>query len=103
MEKIVFDRRVGTIVTRPIFTCYSRLTPKDSVENGVLSHYCVFEEFDTKDLYPELKSSEYSIGNLIAVGSFTNTTYVPLSLDHDMNFVDQLSKVFAQNVSTTQE
>lgn len=90
-----------SIVHRPIRSSYSRLTPCETENNGVLSKSCVYKECDNAESISKFKSSDFSLGNLMAIGAYGGLSYVSMSLNSDMNFVDEFAKTFAENVSTT--
>lgn len=60
----------------PLFRCvlpfcrpaYTKLSTSDNVVNGVLSRQSKFVESSVADTFGKLKSSDFSIGNYIALG-----------------------------------
>ena len=90
-----------SIPHRPIRPSYSRLTPCEVEDNGVLSKGCVYKECDNAVSISKFKSEDFSLGNLISIGAYGGLSYVSMSLNSDMNFVDEFAKTFADNVTTT--
>lgn len=95
--------QTGTIKVRPFRTSYSRLTPVETQKDGVLSRSCVYQEFDSAVELSKYRSSDFSLSNLIAIGSFGGLSYVSMSLNSDLDFVDQFAQSFSENVTTTEK
>lgn len=89
-----------TIPHRPFRVGYSKLTPVESTKGDVLSVECVYKETSNAESISKFRSADFSLGNLIAIGAFGGLSYVSMSLNSDMNFVDEFAKTFAENVTT---
>lgn len=78
---------------------YSKLSRVESVSNDVLKTSVQFVEYGVVD---NVKSSEFSLGNLIAIGADKSLTYVSMSLNSDMNFVDRFAESY-NSITNVQE
>lgn len=84
-------------INRPFINpYYSKFQTSPSASDGVLTLTASYVEYTAKE---KVKSSEYSLGNLIAIGAVDNLRYVSMSINSDMNFVDDFSRTI-QSVSS---
>lgn len=93
MNKFLESR--GEIRHVPISPYYSKFQRTTSVVDGVLCSQSFSVEYSAiEDVY----SSEFSLGNLIAIGADKGLTYMSMSVNSDMNFVDNFAKSY-QNIT----
>lgn len=88
METFKSRGKIEHVVISPY---YSKLARVEKVDNGVITSSHQFVEYGVVD---SVKSSEFSLGNLIAVGADGALQYVSMSLNSDMNFVDEFAKSY---------
>lgn len=81
----------GKIEHAVISPFYSKLSRVPSVQGDVFSTSVEFVEYGVVD---NVKSTEFSLGNLIAIGADKSLTYVSMSLNSDMNFVDRFAESY---------
>lgn len=81
----------GEIIVRPISPYYSKFQRTTNVVDGVLSSQISSVEYSCIE---EVYSSEFSLGNLIAIGADKGLSYVSMSVNSDMNFVDEFAKSY---------
>lgn len=76
---------INRVHISPFYTKYSRVP---SSKDGILCNSSQFVEYSAKET---IYSSEFSLGNLIAIGAAGNLQYVSMSVNSDMNFVDSFA------------
>lgn len=82
--------RVNHVSISPFYNKFQRV-PSES--DGVLTSK---GEFVSYSAIEKVYSSEFSLGNLIAIGAAGNLSYVSMSVNSDMNFVDEFALSYNQ-------
>lgn len=85
----------GVICFRPISPFYTKFQRVPVAKDGVMCFDSQFVEYSAKE---DITSLDYSLGNLISIGADKSLTYVSMSVNSDMNFVDDFAKSYS-NVS----
>lgn len=68
---------------------YMALLPTDSVENGILVRKSEFKRQDVCESLNQLRSSDFSLSNLISIGSFEKLKTTYMASMSDMNLADK--------------